>query len=49
MALRSLAQFQREEGLTRYQVDQLIRQGLEYVPVGSRKMIPSGAWEKFIA
>jgi hypothetical protein len=49
MALRTIQQFQASEGLTRYQVDALIRSGLEYIMVGSRKMIPDGAWERFLA
>jgi hypothetical protein len=49
MALRTIQQFQKTEGLSRYQVDALIRSGLEYIMVGSRKMIPDGAWERFLA
>lgn len=47
MALRTIRQFQNAENLTRYQVDALLRTGLEHVVIGSRKMIPDGAWERW--
>lgn len=47
--LRTIPQFCRETGLSRYAVDTLIRVGrLEYVVVVERKMIPDGAYERFI-
>jgi hypothetical protein len=50
MPLRTIPQFCKEEGLTRYQVDLLVREGrIEHVQVGSRKMIPDGAYQRFIA
>jgi len=49
MALRTITQFASEERLTRYQVDELIASGLGFVRVGARKMIPDGAWERYLA
>lgn len=47
MPLRSLKQFQEQEALSRYQVELLLQDGLEHVLIGSRKMIPEGAFERF--
>lgn len=49
MGLRTIREFQKAEGLTRYQVDTLLRTGLEHVVIGSRKMIPDGAWDRYLA
>jgi hypothetical protein len=49
MPLRTLSQLAADEGLSSYQVKQAVRDGLEYVALGSRKFIADGAWERFIA
>ncbi len=49
MVHRTIPQFCKDEGLSRYQVDRLIAKGdLTYFPLGSRKLIPDGAWEEYI-
>lgn len=49
MGLRTIPQFCRETGLSRYAVDTLVREGrLDHVVVVQRKLIPDGAYERFI-
>lgn len=48
MGHRTIPQFCREKRLSRYQVNRLLANGeLTYFPLGSRKLIPAGAWEDY--
>ena len=48
MPLRTIAQLRADEQLSRYQVEWMLRNGLEHVKIGTRKMVPEGAFERFI-
>lgn len=49
MGHRTIPQFCKEEGVSRYMADRLIADGdLAYFTLRSRKLIPNGAWEEYI-
>src|SRR5918995_408508 len=49
MPLRTIRQVAGDEGLTVSQVRRLVEEGrLEFIHIGSRKLIPEGAFERFM-
>lgn len=49
MPVQTIRQFQEEHGLSRHKVDWLLRNGLPFVQIGSQKMIPGDAWERYLS